>query len=64
MNISLIVYSLLGEKIKDLFSGFKEPGIYNFEFDGKDLGKDDIFLERFHLYEAKYFGSPALSLHS
>jgi len=37
-NITLAVYSLLGEKIKDLYTGFKEPGIYNFEFDGKELG--------------------------
>jgi hypothetical protein len=37
-NISLSVYSILGEKVKDLISGFYEPGIYNLEFNAKDLG--------------------------
>ena len=30
-NITLSVYSILGEKVKDLISGFYEPGIYNLE---------------------------------
>jgi hypothetical protein len=42
-NISLSVYSILGEKVKDLISGFYEPGIYNLEFNAKDLGSGTYF---------------------
>ena len=37
-NITLGVYNILGEKVRDLITEFLEPGIYNVPFDGKDLG--------------------------
>jgi len=35
--VSLIVYNTLGEKVKTLFNGFAEPGVYSFYFNGSDL---------------------------
>lgn len=37
-KISIDVYNILGEKVRDLITEFLEPGIYNIPFDGKDLG--------------------------
>ncbi|MGE5810468.1 MAG: T9SS type A sorting domain-containing protein, partial [Ignavibacteria bacterium] len=36
-KVTLNVYNVLGEKIRDLISGFYETGIHSVNFDGKDL---------------------------
>jgi hypothetical protein len=36
-NVNLTVYNAIGEKVKDLFSGTKQPGNYKLNFDGSDL---------------------------
>jgi hypothetical protein len=36
-KVTLSVYNVLGEKIRDLISGFYETGIHSVNFDGKDL---------------------------
>jgi hypothetical protein len=36
-KVKLVVYNLLGQKVKILFDGYKEPGAHTFNFDAKDL---------------------------
>ena len=36
-NMTLSVYNILGEKVRDLVTGFMDVGIHEISFDGKDL---------------------------
>lgn len=36
-KVTLKVYNQLGQEVKTLVDGFKEKGVYNVDFDGKDL---------------------------
>ena len=36
-NLTISIYSILGEKIKDLVTGFFKPGVYTATFDGSDF---------------------------
>jgi hypothetical protein len=36
-NLTISIYSILGEKIKDLVAGFFKPGVYTATFDGSDF---------------------------
>jgi hypothetical protein len=45
--VTLKVYNLLGEEVRTLFEGFREPGNYEVEFDGTELTSG------FYLYQLK-----------
>ena len=53
MNISLVVYDLIGRKIKIIFEGFKEPGEYKYEFSGNNLSSGVYFYQLKTKYGAK-----------
>ncbi len=46
-KVNLTVFNILGEKVKEIFSGFLEMGIHSFQFNGEDLAAG-IYMYRLH----------------
>jgi len=42
-NMSLAVYNVKGQKVKELLSGWQNAGIYEVVFDGRDLASGVYF---------------------